>query len=213
MNIKKTLKNNKYSCIAIGIFVVVIIVGFLLYKLLFPNTGTPIYGNRLDGINDVNYTKDSLNVIAEKIKEEKVVNAEINENGKIINVIVTVSEKPKKEDATKFAKIILDNSTKEQINYFDYQLFVKSEKEDYKEKKPVIIPIIIYIGNEKWNIQHNNRIRYTSFEENNMELGYNILDFNLYKTKEIKSKKSKINKYILLKKEMKIYLIDEKYNL
>ena len=53
-----------------------IIVGFLLYKLLFPNTGTPIYGNRLDGINDVNYTKDSLNVIAEKIKEEKVVNAD-----------------------------------------------------------------------------------------------------------------------------------------
>ena len=81
---------------------------------------------------------------------------------------------------------------------------IKKLKEDYKEKKPVIIPIIIYIGNEKWNIQHNNRIRYTSFEENNMELGYNILDFNLYKTKEIKSKKSKINKYILLKKEMKI---------
>ena len=80
---------------------------------------------------------------------------------------------------------------------------IKKLKEDYKEKKPVIIPIIIYIGNEKWNIQHNNRIRYTSFEENNMELGYNILDFNLYKTKEIKSKKSKINKYILLKKEMK----------
>ena len=138
MNIKKTLKNNKYSCIAIGIFVVVIIVGFLLYKLLFPNTGTPIYGNRLDGINDVNYTKDSLNIIAEKIKEEKVVNAEINENGKIINVIVTVSEKPKKEDATKFAKIILDNSTKEQINYFDYQLFVKSEKEDYKDNSSLI---------------------------------------------------------------------------
>lgn len=90
---------------------------------------------------------------------------------------------------------------------------IKKLKEDYKEKKPVIIPIIIYIGNEKWNIQHNNRIKYTSFEENNMELGYNILDFNLYKTKEIKSKKSKINKYILLKKEMKIYLIDEKYNL
>ena len=98
MNIKKMLKNNKYSCLAIGIFIVLIIVGFLLYKLLFPNTGTPIYGNRLDGIEEVNYTKDSLNVIAEKIKEEKVVNAEINENGKIINVIVTVSEKPKKED-------------------------------------------------------------------------------------------------------------------
>ena len=50
MDIKKMLKNNRYSCLAIGIFIVLIIVGFLLYKLLFPNTGTPIYGNRLDGI-------------------------------------------------------------------------------------------------------------------------------------------------------------------
>ena len=108
MNIKKTLKNNKYSCIAIGIFVVVIIVGFLLYKLLFPNTGTPIYGNRLDGINDVNYTKDSLNLIAEKIKEEKVVNAEINENGKIINAIRTLCQASSYLNGNKYIKINVD---------------------------------------------------------------------------------------------------------
>lgn len=112
MNIKKMLKNNKYSVIAIAIFIILIIVGYALYKLLFPNAGTPIYGNRLDGI--------------------EAVDASINENGKIINVTVIVKERPKKEDAITFSKIILENSTQDQINYFDFQIFVKSEKDDYK---------------------------------------------------------------------------------
>ena len=63
MNIKKMLKNNKYSVIAIAIFIILIIVGYALYKLLFPNAGTPIYGNRLDGIEAVDYTKDELETI------------------------------------------------------------------------------------------------------------------------------------------------------
>ena len=132
MNIKKMLKNNKYSVIAIAIFIILIIVGYALYKLLFPNAGTPIYGNRLDGIEAVDYTKDELETIVTKIKEKEVVDASINENGKIINVTVIVKDKPKKEDAITFSKIILENSTKDQINYFDFQIFVKSEKDDYK---------------------------------------------------------------------------------
>ena len=83
MNIKKMLKNNKYSVIAIAIFIILIIVGYALYKLLFPNAGTPIYGNRLDGIEAVDYTKDELETIVTKIKEKEVVDASINENGKI----------------------------------------------------------------------------------------------------------------------------------
>ena len=71
----------------------------------------------------------------------------------------------------------------------------------------------MYIGNQKWNIKQKNKIRYTKFEENNIELGYNIIDFNLYSTKELKNKKSKINKYIILKKEMNIYLNENRYNL
>ena len=90
---------------------------------------------------------------------------------------------------------------------------IKSLKEVSKEKMPIVIPIVIYVGNEKWNIKHNTCIRYTRFGENNVELGYNILDFNMYDLKYIISKKSRINKYIVLKKEMEIYLIENNYNL
>lgn len=90
---------------------------------------------------------------------------------------------------------------------------IKNLKEVSKEKMPIVIPIVIYVGNEKWNTKHNTCIRYTSFGENNVELGYNILDFNMYDLKYIISKKSRINKYIVLKKEMEIYLIENNYNL
>ena len=85
---------------------------------------------------------------------------------------------------------------------------IKSIKQKHQKEMPTVIPIIMYIGNQKWNIKQKNKIRYTKFEENNIELGYNIIDFNLYSTKELKNKKSKINKYIILKKEMNIYLND-----
>ena len=90
---------------------------------------------------------------------------------------------------------------------------IKSIKQKHQKEMPTVIPIIMYIGNQKWNIKQKNKIRYTKFEENNIELGYNIIDFNLYSTKDLKNKKSKINKYIILKKEMNIYLNENRYNL
>ena len=90
---------------------------------------------------------------------------------------------------------------------------IKSIKQKHQKEMPTVIPIIMYIGNQKWNIKQKNKIRYTKFEENNIEIGYNIIDFNLYSTKELKNKKSKINKYIILKKEMNIYLNENRYNL
>lgn len=90
---------------------------------------------------------------------------------------------------------------------------IKSIKQKHQKEMPTVIPIIMYIGNQKWNIKQKNKIRYTKFEENNIELGYNIIDFNLYSTKELKNKKSKINKYIILKKEINIYLNENRYNL
>ena len=58
--------------------------------------------------------------------------------------------------------------------------FVEEWKlENKKHKKtPIIIPIIIYIGKEKWNINTTTKIKYTSFEENRTNLAYNIIDLN-----------------------------------
>ena len=41
---------------------------------------------------------------------------------------------------------------------------------------PIIVPIIIYIGNKKWNVKNCNCIKYTSFGENNLQLGYNFCE-------------------------------------
>ena len=85
--------------------------------------------------------------------------------------------------------------------------------EDTKLILEIIVPIIIYIGNKKWNVKNCNCIKYTSFGENNLQLGYNVIDFNLYKTDELVNKKSKISKCIIVKKEIDMYLTRMQYNL
>ena len=91
--------------------------------------------------------------------------------------------------------------------------FIKKCRNFDIKKMPIIVPIIIYIGNKKWNVKNYNCIKYTSFGENNVQLGYNIIDFNLYKTNELVNKKSKISKCIIIKKEIDMYLTRMQYNL
>ena len=45
---------------------------------------------------------------------------------------------------------------------------------------PIIIPIIISIGEKKWNIKSNSVIRYTSFQENRTNLAYNVVKLSEY---------------------------------
>ena len=61
--------------------------------------------------------------------------------------------------------------------------FIEKWKKENKRyiKTPIIIPIVIYTGKEKWNINTKNKIRYTSFEENRTNLAYNIIDINKIK--------------------------------
>lgn len=59
----------------------------------------------------------------------------------------------------------------------------KNEKQN-KVKFPIIIPIIIYIGEKNWNIKSSTKIRYTSFKENGINLSYNIIDLKKYRSEK-----------------------------
>ena len=131
--INKIVKRNKYSVIAIAIFVVLLIVAYIGYKVFFPNNGTPVYGNRLDGITEVDFSKDELNTIVSNLEEkDAVVSAKIDESGKILNIIITVKEDTKSDDAKKIATEIISYVTDDQKAYFDFQVFIKNESEEAK---------------------------------------------------------------------------------
>ena len=80
--------------------------------------------------------------------------------------------------------------------------FIQNWKKENQHSKqpPIIVPIVIYIGKQNWNIKPNSsNIRYTSFEENRINLAYNLIDLNRYKPIELIKKKSLISNIMIIK--------------
>ncbi len=129
----------------------------------------------------IQYTKEEIINIINKffkiknlnIKKLKIYDKKENKILKIkkkqIYFLVKIQQKPNYN----ISYIILT----ECINFIEKW---KKENKNYK-KTPIIIPIVIYTGKEKWNINRKNKIRYTSFEENRTNLAYNIIDINKIK--------------------------------
>ncbi len=93
--------------------------------------------------------------------------------------------------------------------------FIQNWKKEniINKKPPIIIPLVIYTGKQKWDIKPNNNIRYTSFNENRIDLAYNLVNLNKYKPIELIKKKSLISNIMILKSEIsnqsKIKLIEK----
>ena len=134
----KWIKKNKFTCIAIVLFVFITIVGYEAMQVFFPDTSSAIYGDRLD--NKVKVKKDVYDKVKSKISEQEFVKeVEVRENGRTINVIVLVQDSTSMDAAKSIAGMITEPFSEAQLGYYDFQLFVK--KEDSKENN---FPIIAY---------------------------------------------------------------------
>lgn len=128
----KDLKKNKYTTVSIVIFILLIFLGYGVYKILIPNNGTPVYGNRLEGIDEVEVTKKQLQELDEEIVNESfVIESNSYTNGRIVNIILTIKEGVKEKDAKKITSTIVEYFTKDQLSYYDLELFITCEDESY----------------------------------------------------------------------------------
>lgn len=67
------------------------------------------------------------------------------------------------------------------------------EKEENK-RYPIVIPIVIYTGKEKWNNNNKiyNNLKYIIFKNNEINFSYNMLNINDLEINELKNMKSKV---------------------
>lgn len=136
----KEIKKNKYTSIAVVAFIALLLLLFIIYKAVMPSLGTPVYGNRLEGIEKVEITTNKMSELDKKLEKEKYVSSsKTNVSGKTVDVVVTVIEKTKPSDAKKITDVVLKEFDKDQVAYYDFQVFIKSENS--KEKG---YPIIAY---------------------------------------------------------------------
>ncbi|MGM9878760.1 MAG: hypothetical protein ACI31R_01905 [Bacilli bacterium] len=129
----KELKQNKFTTIVFCIFLGLFLVGWLLFGLVMPKNGEPVYGNRLDGIEDVKVTDEQTSELVKELKsKDYVTNASTHISGRIINVIVETKKGTKTSTAKTLRKVVLETFDDDQIDYYDFQLFLKNEDDSAK---------------------------------------------------------------------------------
>ena len=129
----KELKENKFTTIVFLIFLGLFLIGALIFGLVMLKTGKPIYGNRLDGIEKVEVTKDQTNELVKNLKDKDyVTSASTHISGKIINVLIETKEGTSIKKAKTSKTIVLKAFEEDQKKFYDIQLFITNENKDAK---------------------------------------------------------------------------------
>ena len=71
------------------------------------------------------------------------------------------------------------------------------EEKIVNRRKPIVIPILIYTGKEKWNNLakiHYRDYNYTIWKENNIRFFYNVIKINELKMANLRQMESKLAK-------------------
>ena len=98
------------------------------------------YGNRLDGINKVEIKKSSLKEISKNIEEnEKVKEASLHIEGKIIYFDIVYNKDTSKDDAKKIATESMENFSEDELSFYDLEYVLMEDDKDDKENKSFVI--------------------------------------------------------------------------
>ncbi len=122
------IRKNKFIIIAIGVFLILVILAFQIVTMFFPKDGTALYGDRLDGIENVELTKTKLTKIEDALKENEIVKkASVSVQGKIVEVIITVQDDTSVDSAKELNTTVLNSLEEDEKKFYDIQIFVKKD--------------------------------------------------------------------------------------
>ena len=118
-----------------------------------------------------------------------------------------ITYKIKNKEIFIFLKVIDKIDTNLSYKIFDHavKIIEKWNNHELKERKikPIVIPIVIYIGQKKinnYNNKINNNIKYIIYDRNNIKFSYSMVDINDFDIDELKQMKSiTANELILIK--------------
>lgn len=145
MKIINFIKKNSSAVVGITVFILVIISILLIKNLFMYDENQAIYGTRLDGADKFKVTSEQKDKVKKRVAE-KTKDAKVRIAGKIVNIELTVNDDISLEDAKNIGKDTLEEFTKEQKQFFDFQIFIQNGKNKTQ------FPIIGYKQRAKENI-------------------------------------------------------------
>lgn len=128
----KFLNKHKVGLICIVILVSVIIAALLLLRSMYlSGTEGTLYGNRLDGIENVKLDTNVLNGITDEIKKsESVKSASHRVEGKLLNITIDVANGTPIETSQTLTAPILNSLSDEEKNFYDIEVMITSTEEE-----------------------------------------------------------------------------------
>ena len=120
----KFIKNHKFTSLVIVIFIALVFVAYYLYNIFFINSSRPEYGNRLDGIENVEIKKDTLSDLEKSISENKSVKkVTTNISGKTLEIVITVDDSLSLKDAKAIGDASYKKLSEKQIDFYSVQVY------------------------------------------------------------------------------------------
>jgi len=130
-------KHKKLVVLGILLIIFIVLVIFIVKLFIYPTDG-PIYGNRLDGIKDVKINDNKANELESNLlSKDNVKSAKMYVQGKIINILIDV-ETIDVETAKKIFVDTLEEFSKEEKEFYDFQYFITNSSDKDSDSYPVI---------------------------------------------------------------------------
>ena len=119
---------NKHKALSIlfGLSFILFIIMLIIFISLFFGSGESKYGNRLDGIEEVELSNTFLKDIEKKLEEDdSVVDANVRLQGKIVYIVFEVNNDISVDTAKLMASNTLENFSEEELGFYDLSYLVK----------------------------------------------------------------------------------------
>ena len=136
----KFIKKHKSSILGLLVFAAVFAACLILKDVVMFDETEAVYGNRLEGIEEVKVTSKQKSAVSDSLKDScRSVNVRVS--GRVVNIIIEANPETDLGSAKAMGSTALQEFTDEQKQYFDFQIFVdESEKQEqypimgYKQK-------------------------------------------------------------------------------
>lgn len=129
----------KYKWLILGFFILFAIVVIMVGKDLFLVQDGVLYGDRLDGIEDVPIGEDVKKGITDLLKATPgVKKASTNVHGKIFNIVIFVDETITVDQVKEISNAALAKCSVAQTGFYDISFLVDYETETEATNFPII---------------------------------------------------------------------------
>ncbi len=177
------IRKHKLTSFIILVYIIVVGFTFFLYKLFIGSSGKPVYGNRLDGIENVPITEEQKETITNAIMDNervlKVTKPYLN--GKIFKVIIYMADAADVDSSKSLADLVVNNLTDEQKAFYDIEVYLTKFYDCTLEATGK--------QDEEGNFVENVKVKFSSdLSENEYTLEYglsNVAEVDYNKNQEI----------------------------